>query len=127
MQHMRSVMPIPSPTTKNVGTLASPFPTKALCENMPICGDLVATAMCYGTVMCLTILFVRTVTDASGRQAMDHSYNVIEWSSNLIVHGQLLPFEHRPGPDLHIWNGMFNPWVTPVRGEHWRAAWKIGE
>ena len=81
-------------------------------------GDLVATAMCYGTVISLAILCVRTVTDASGRQAMDHSYEVIESSNNLIVHGQLMPFEHRPGPDLHVWNGMLNPRVLQVRGEH---------
>ena len=85
---------------------------------MPIAGDLVATAMCYGTVISLAILYVRTVTDASGRQAMDHSYDVIESSNNLIVHGQLMPFEHRPGPDLHVWNGMLNPRVVQVRGEH---------
>ena len=93
-------------------------PTPAHCENMPIAGDLVAAAMSYGTVFSLAILYVRTETDASGRQAMDHSYDVIESSNNLIVHGQLMPFEHRPGPDLHVWNGMLNPRVVQVRGEH---------
>ena len=64
--------------------------TQAHCENMPIAGDLVATAMCYGTVISLAILYVRSVTDTSGRLAMDHSYDVIESSNNLIVHGQLM-------------------------------------
>ena len=74
--------------------------------------------MCYGTVISLAILYVRIVTDASGRQAMDHSYDVIESSDTLIVHGQLMPFEHRPGPDLHVWNGMLNPRIVQVRGEN---------
>ena len=93
-------------------------PTQAHCENMPIAGDLMATAMCYSTVISFAILYVRTVTDASGRQAIDHSYDVIESSIHLIVHAQLMPFEHRPGPDLHVWNGMLNPRVVQVRGEH---------
>ena len=85
---------------------------------MPIAGDLVATAMCYGMVISLAISYVRTVTDASGRQAMDHTYDVIESSDNLIVHGHSMPFEHRPGPHLHVWNGMLNPRIVQVRGEN---------
>ena len=102
-------------------------PTQAHCESMPIVGDhgVLATAMCYGTVISLAILrsirtyvaYVRTVTDASGRQAMDNSYDVMESSKNLIIHGLLLPFEHCPGPDLHVPNGMLNPRVVQVRGE----------
>ena len=49
---------------------------------------------------------------------MVHSYDVIESSNNLIVHGQLLPFEHCPGPDLRVWNGMLTPRIVQVRGEH---------
>ena len=85
---------------------------------MPIAGDLVATAMYYGTVISLAIVYVHTATDASGRQAMDHTYDVNESSDNLIVHGQLMPFEHRPGPDLHVWNGMLNPRIVQMRGEN---------
>ena len=47
-----------------------------------------------------------------------YSDDVIESSDNLIVHGQLMPFEHRPGPDLHVWNGMLNPRIVQVRGEN---------
>ena len=74
--------------------------------------------MCYGTVISLAILDVRIVTDASGRQAMDHSYDVIESSHNLIVHGQFMPFEHCSGLDLHVRNSMLNPRVVKVRGAH---------
>ena len=92
-------------------------PTQTHCENMPIPGESVATAMCYGAVISLAILYVRTVTDASGRQAMDNTYDVVASFGNLIVQGQLMPFEHRPGPDLHVWNGMLIPRIVQMRGK----------
>ena len=39
---------------------------------------------------------------------MDHSYDVIESSCSLIVHGQSMPFEHRPS------RGMLNPRIMQV-------------
>ena len=59
-----------------------------------------------------------SATMQHGRPAMDHSYDVMESSNNLIVHGQLMPFEHCPDLDLHVWNGMLNPRIVQVRGEH---------
>ena len=79
---------------------------------MPIAWNLVATAMCYSMVISLAALYVQTAADASGRQAMDHSYDVIESYDSLIVHGQSMPLEHRPSPDLHVWNGMLNPRIV---------------